>query len=69
MDPLDFKAIEKHFGAFVRALAAKGRMRPDDANWQKCYRETYAAANDFARKLEQWKSGSPRRDATYDPKW
>ena len=69
MDRLEFKEIEKHFGACVRALDAKGRMRPHDANWQQAYRETHAAANVLARKLEEWKSGSPRRDATYDPNW
>lgn len=50
------REIEKHFGSLVRAVDAKGRMRPQDANWQEFHRETFIAINALGRRLEAWKS-------------
>lgn len=50
------REIEKHFGSLVRAVDAKGRMRPQDANWQEFHRETFVAINALGRRLEAWKS-------------
>ena len=50
------REVEKHFGALVRAVDAKGKMRPHDANWQEFHRETFVAINALGRRIEAWKS-------------